>query len=133
MNHLLFDDTAILALGAGHHLASSLLVASRLVSAPNVYLPALGVAAAEMAREGAGAHAVALEEFDILPADGLAALRLATLVTDGVAWPTAQVIVAARPSLEFPSGLTVVSTGAERYDGAGVRVYALGDGDSRAD
>lgn len=125
MNHLLFDDTAILALGKGHHAASSLLVASRLVTAPNVYLPALCVTAAEVARDGAGWHAAALEEFDILPVDGVAALPMAGLVINGVEWPTAQVITVAQPSLEFPQGLTIVSTDPGRYGGAGVRVFDL--------
>ncbi|MCT2594477.1 hypothetical protein LHJ74_31990 [Streptomyces sp. N2-109] len=68
----------------------------------------------------------ALEEFDAPSADGLGALSTAELVAGGTDWPTAQVITAARPSLEFPQGLTIVTSGPARHDGAGVRVFALG-------
>ncbi|MFI7585629.1 hypothetical protein ACIB24_00975 [Spongisporangium articulatum] len=123
---VILDDTALLALGAGHQLLSGVVARAHLDVGHVVYAPAMCVFAATSSRPALGDHIgglVAIRIMDLGLADALGA---AAAVAAGVPWERAHALTAARPSAQWPEGLTVLSHDPVPYRRFGLEVVDIG-------
>ncbi|MGW2207102.1 hypothetical protein [Streptomyces sp. NPDC001774] len=122
---VLFDDTALLALGAGNRLASLIVVQAQTDPARHAYVPALCLAAAEAARDGLAAHVGALPSIDVTELDCPGATAVGTLVRTGIDWRTAHAVHLAQPTADWPTGRPVLTTAPQLYAKTGIRTIKL--------
>ncbi|MDJ0347560.1 hypothetical protein QMK19_40965 [Streptomyces sp. H10-C2] len=122
---VVFDDTALLALGAGHRLASHLIVQAQTDPARHAYVPALCLAAAEASRAGLAEHAGALPAIEVTELDYPAAAAVGALVRTGIDWRTAHAVYLAQPTADWPAGRPVLTTAPQLYAKTGVRTIIL--------
>lgn len=117
---VVFDHTALLALGAGNQLVSQVVSQAHLQHGWYVYAPALCLAAAVAERPSLADHVGMLPAVEVVELGYAGATAVGKLVANGVDWRTAQAIDAARPSLDWPTGRPVVTTTPRAYVGRGI-------------
>jgi hypothetical protein len=120
---VVFDHTALLALGAGSRLASQLVVAAHGQAGRQVYAPALCLVAAVAQRPALADHLGSLPAIEVVDLGYAAASSAGRLVAEGLPWQDSQAIDAARPSAEWPRGLPIVTTQPDLY--RGYRIVAI--------
>jgi hypothetical protein len=116
----LFDHTALLALGAGNHNLSKLVDRAHRHQEGHLYVPALCLIAAEAERAGVADHVGALPAIEIIELGFGVAGAVGRLVADEVDWRFAHAVNAGRPSVEWPTGRTVLTRVPETYKPWGV-------------
>lgn len=115
MRALIFDPTALVALGGGARPLSGFVVAARDHSdAVRLYAPALCLVAGESAKSGLTHHVAGLP-FEIIDLGFEDARQVGAAVATGVDWRLAHALVVGRPSLEWPRGRIVVTAEPEAY------------------
>ena len=122
---VVFDHTALLALGAGSQLASRLVVTAHGQAGRRVYAPAMCLAAAVSDRPALADHVGALPAIEVVDLGYAAASAVGQLIAEGFAWQDAQAVDAARPSAEWPAGLPVVTAMPENYHRHGIATVPL--------
>jgi hypothetical protein len=115
----LFDHTALQALGAGNHNLSKLVDRAHHQEG-HLCMPALCLVAAEAERAGVADHVGALPAIEIIELGFGAVGAVGRLVAEGVDWRSAQAVDAGRPSVEWPTGRTVLTRVPETYKPWGV-------------
>ncbi|WP_329118278.1 hypothetical protein [Streptomyces sp. NBC_01465] len=113
---VVYDKSALLALGSGNRLASQFIANTEHSATRHVYVPSLCLAAADAERKGVAAHVGALESADIVGLDFAAASTVGELVRAGHSWRIAHAVHLARPSLEWPDGCPVVTALPDLYE-----------------
>ena len=122
---VVFDHTALLALGKGTPSLSRLIHLAHHDPGQHVYVPALCLAAATAERPALADHIGGLPGLEIVELGFAAASAVGRLVADGVDWRTAQAISTARPDPEWPQGRPVLTRIPKQYDGRGVEAIGL--------
>lgn len=122
---IVFDHTALLALGSGSQLASRLVVAAHGQAGRHVYAPALCLVAAIAHRPGLADHVGALPVIEVVDLGYAAAASAGRLVADGLDWQASQAVDAARPSAEWPQGLPVLTAVPDLYRPYGIAPIPL--------
>jgi len=122
---VVFDHTALLALGAGSRRVSALVSQAHLQAGRYVYAPALCLVAAISQRPGLATHLGVLPAVAIIDLDYVASTTVGALVAGGLDWQLAQAVDAGRPTAEWPAGRPVVTAGPDAYTGLGVEVISL--------
>lgn len=115
MQPLVFDSTALVALGLGTRQLSGYVVAAR--DQPDVvrlYAPALCLAAAEAVKAGLTYHVAGLP-FEVIDLSFEDARQVGAAVANGVDWRLAHAAVSARPGLDWPRGRIVVTGEPDAY------------------
>lgn len=83
---VVFDESALLALGSGNSLASQFISNTEHGPTRHVYVPALCLAAADGRRKGLAEHVGALPAAEIVELDFAGASTVGALLRDGVEW-----------------------------------------------
>lgn len=122
---VVFDHTALLALGSGSQLASRLVVAAHGQAGRHVYAPALCLVAAVAQRPALADHLGSLPAIEVVDLGYAAASSVGRLVAEGLAWQDSQAVDAARPSVEWPRGLPVVTAQPDVYHPYGITAIPL--------
>lgn len=112
---VIYDQTALLALGSGNRLASQFISNTEHGPTRHVYVPALCLAAADGMRKGLAEHVGALPAAEIVELDFAGASALGTLLRDGVEWRLGQAVHLSRPTPDWPDGRPVVTTDPDLY------------------
>ena len=123
---VVFDHTALLALGVGNRLLAGLVGQAHAQPGRYVYAPALCVVAAVAARPGLVDHIGVLPAVQVIELDYPAAADVGGFIAAGVDWRSAQAIDAGRPTADWPRGRPVVTTTPEVYTGWGVKTITIG-------
>ncbi|MEU5721535.1 hypothetical protein ABZ783_06905 [Micromonospora sp. NPDC047738] len=126
MNGVVFDHTALLAFGAGHHLLSGLVVQAHREHGRQLFVPALCLAGAAAQRPALGEHVGALPVLDVVELRYSGALAVGRLVKQGVDWELAHAVVLGRPDPEWPQGRPVLTETPKAYAGLGVLTIDVG-------
>lgn len=117
MRALIFDPTALVALGSGAPKLSGYVVTARDdPDALRLYVPALCLTAGESDRAGLAYHLAGLP-FEIIDLGFKDARQVGAAVATGVDWRLAHALVAGRPSIDWPRGRIVVTAIPEVYKG----------------
>ena len=119
---VVFDHTALLALGAGSRLLSGLVSQAHSRPGRYIFAPALCLTAALAQRPGLADHIGVLPAMQVIDLDHPAAAAVGSFIAAGIDWRAAQAIDAGRPTAEWPSGRPVITTSPEPYSGWGVEV-----------
>lgn len=122
---VVLDHTALLAAGTGNRLVSGLIDAAHRQTRFSVYAPAMCVVAATAVRPALGEHLGMLDAVHVVTLDYPDALSTGALIAAGVDWQGAHAIATARPTLEWPAGLPVVTTTPQIYTVWGVPTITL--------
>lgn len=122
---VVFDHTALLALGSGSQVASRLVVAAHGQAGRHVYAPALCLAAAIAQRPALADHIGALPAIEVVDLGYAAASSVGRLVAEGMDWQACHAVDAARPSAEWPRGLPVVTASPDLYRPYGIAPIPL--------
>jgi hypothetical protein len=128
--HIVFDDSALVAAGAGNVVASILI--ARAHPDPfldhdadeepvRIHVAACALVAADRERPGTGTHAAGLPNMNVVPLDLPAALD----ILDAPDWAVPHTRYVAQPSLELPDGAIVATIRPELWQGQPVRVLDL--------
>jgi hypothetical protein len=123
---VVFDHTALLALGSGSRLASQLVVAAHGRAGRHVYAPAMCLAAAVAERPALADHVGALEAIEVVDLGYAAAGNVGRMIASGADWRDAQAVHTARPSAEWLAGLPVVTAQPEVYQPYRLKTIPLG-------
>ena len=115
--HVVFDDTAMVAVGRGSQIASRLIHRAHAEEGLILYATTCAMVEAERALPGTAEHVASLAGFNILDLDLSAALAVAREQT----WATAHTRYAAAPTLDRPDGAIVATADPERWTGQAVR------------
>jgi hypothetical protein len=122
---VVFDHTALLALGTGHRLLSGLVAAAHRQAGRFVYVPALCLAAATATRPALGDHIGALPAMEVVELGYAAAAMVGRLIAHGVDWQAAHALEVSRPNPEWPTGRPVLTATPKAYAGRGVTTISL--------
>lgn len=124
---VVFDDTAVLALGAGNSMASHFVVEAERSPLLHVYVPALCLTVAEVERPGVAESIGSLPSVDINALDFAAAAAVGKRVraTGEDALAPAHALHVAMPSVDWPKGCAVLTRVPGRYKGTGIRAIPL--------
>lgn len=117
---VVLDHSALLALGAGHRMLSSLVVRAHHTVGRHVFVPAVCLVAAGATRPALGEHVGALPALEVVDLCYAAALSVGRLVAQGVDWQFAHAAVVGRPDPEWPTGRPVLTESPKAYSGLGV-------------
>jgi hypothetical protein len=112
---VVFDESALLILGAGHRMTSQFVCNTERRSTRHAYVPTLCLAAADARREGLAEHVGALPAADIVGLGFAASVTVGKLVREGMSWRIAHAVHLALPSAEWPDGLPVLTAAPELY------------------
>ncbi|MEU5309498.1 hypothetical protein [Streptomyces sp. NPDC021562] len=112
---VVFDESALLALGSGNSLASHFVANTEHGPTRHVYVPALCLAAADGLRKGLAEHVGALPAVEIVELDFAGASTVGALLRDGVEWRLGHAVHLSRPTLDWPDGRHVVTVDPGRY------------------
>jgi hypothetical protein len=116
--HVIFDDTAMVAVGRGSQIASRLIHRAHESGGLGLYATMCALVEAERARPGTAEHVASLPAFNFLDLDLPAALAVARDAT----WALAHTRHAAAPTPERPDGALVATAEPERWSGQPVRI-----------
>jgi hypothetical protein len=122
---VVFDHTALLALGAGSRMLSGLVSQAHARPGRHIFAPALCLSAAIAQRPGLADHIGVLPAMQVVDLDYPAAAAVGSFIAAGVDWRGAQAIDAGRPTAEWPTGRPVLTTTPEPYSGWGVEVIIV--------
>ena len=114
---VVLDDTALLALGAGNQWLSRLIVAAAARTDAYIYAPALCLTAAVADRPRIGDHIGALAAIAVLDLTYTSASITGSVIATGTSWRQAHAVTTARPSIDWPTGLAIVTTAPDAYAG----------------
>jgi hypothetical protein len=112
---VVFDESALLVLGAGHQMTSQFVCNSEHRATRYAYVPTLCLAAADASREGLADHIGALPAAHIVGLEYSGVAAIGALVRSGVSWRIAHAVQLARPSAEWPDGVPVLTAAPELY------------------
>lgn len=112
---VVYDESALLALGRGNRLASQFLSNTEHGPTRHVYVPAVCLATADGMRKGIADHVGALPAAEIVGLDFAGASALGALLRDGVEMALGHAVYLSRPSLDWPDGRPVVTVEPELY------------------
>ncbi|MFE9297924.1 PIN domain-containing protein [Streptomyces niveus] len=112
---VVYDETALVALGAGNWLASQFMSNTEHGPTRHVYVPALCLASADGRRKGLAGHVGALPAAEIVELDFAGASAVGALLRDGVEWRLGQAIHLSRPTVDWPDGRPVVTVDPDLY------------------
>ncbi|MFH9959056.1 hypothetical protein ACH4OX_33235 [Streptomyces roseolus] len=119
--HVILDETAMTAAGAGNPLVSRLIHRAHTETGWRLYAPACALVEAGRAHPGTAEHLTALPGLTVLDLD-LPAVLAVTQQTD---WAHAHTWHTARPTPDRPDGAIIATTTPKRWKGAPVRVLDL--------
>ncbi|MBT2404583.1 hypothetical protein J7I97_19865 [Streptomyces sp. ISL-87] len=119
--HIVLDETAMTAAGAGNVLASRLIHRAHAEVGWYLYAPTCALVEADRTRPGTAEHLAALPGITVLDLDLPAALAVARQET----WAQAHAQHAAQPTADRPDGAIVATTAPKRWEGEPVRVLDL--------
>ncbi|MFH8492398.1 hypothetical protein [Streptomyces longisporoflavus] len=119
--HIILDETAMAAAGAGNVLASRLIHRAHAEAGWHLYAPTCVLVEADRARPGTAEHLAALPGVTVLDLDLPAALAVAQQQS----WAGAHTEYAAQPTPDRPDGAIVATTAPEQWAGRPVRVLDL--------
>ena len=122
---VVFDHTALLALGSGSGMLSDIVSRAHTEADQYVYTPALCLAAAVAQRPGLADHLGLLPSVQVVELDYAGAAAVGGFVASGVDWKAAQAITVGRPTSDWPRGRPVLSSAPATYSGWNVRVVRL--------
>lgn len=117
---VVFDHTALLALGAGNRHLSRIVSPAHRRPGRRVYVPALCLAAATAARPALGEHVGALSVLEVVELGYADAVMVGRAVANGCDWRTAHALALGRPDLEWPGGRPVLTATPQAYADHGV-------------
>ncbi|MCX4824673.1 hypothetical protein OG883_33430 [Streptomyces sp. NBC_01142] len=112
---VVYDNSALLALGSGNVLASQFIANTQRGPTRHVFVPAMCLAAADGARRGLADHIGALPAAEIVELDFAGASAVGALVRDGVEWRIGHAIHLSRPTIDWPDGRPVVTALPDLY------------------
>ncbi|WP_255948992.1 hypothetical protein [Streptomyces odontomachi] len=112
---VLYDETALLALGSGNSLASQFIANTEHGPTRHVYVPALCLAAADGRRKGLAEHVGALPAAEIVELDFAGATAVGAHLRNGGEWRIAHAVHLSRPTPDWPDGRPVVTTSPDLY------------------
>jgi hypothetical protein len=116
--HIVFDDTAIVAAGRGSQIASRLIHRAHIAEGLSLYATTCALVEAERIRHGTAEHVASLPAFNLLDLDLSAALAVGRDTT----WALAHTQHAAAPMLDRPNGAVIATADPGRWSGLPVRV-----------
>jgi hypothetical protein len=119
---VVFDHTALLALGAGSRMLSGLVSQAHLRPGRYIFAPALCLAAAIAQRPGLADHIGVLPAMQVIDLDYPGAAAVGGFIAAGMDWRAAQAIDAGRPTAEWPGGRPVITTTPEPYADWGIEI-----------
>ncbi|MFE5711975.1 hypothetical protein ACFQ7J_14300 [Streptomyces sp. NPDC056501] len=119
--HIVLDETAMAAAGAGNVLASRLIHRAHAEADWYLYAPACALVEADRDRPGTAEHLATLPGITVLDLDLPAILAIAQQAT----WAQAHAQHAAEPTPDRPDGAIIATTTASRWEGEPVRVLDL--------
>lgn len=119
---VVFDHTALLALGAGSRMLSGLVSQAHLRPGRYIFAPALCVAGAVAERPGLADHIGVLPAMQVIELDYPASASVGSFIAAGVDWRAGQAIDVGRPSVDWPAGRPVLTTTPEAYDDWGIDI-----------
>lgn len=119
---VIFDHTALLALGSGSTMLSGLVSTAHTEPDQYAYTPALCLAAAIALRPGLADHVGLLPSMQVVELDYAGAAAVGGFVASGVDWRAAQAITVGRPTLDWPGGRPVLTSSPDTYTGWNVQV-----------
>jgi hypothetical protein len=122
---VVWDASALLALGGGNRAASSLLVSADLDPGLHLFVPALALLEADQERPGLAEHVGALDQLRTLDLDFTATLAVSGLARTGLSLGTAHALHACRPSPEWPDGILLSTARPKLYQGLPIRLLPL--------
>lgn len=122
---VVFDHTALLALGAGSRMLSGMVSQAHARLGRHVFVPALCLAAAVAQRPGLADHIGVLPALQVVDLDYPSAAAVGGFIGAGVDWGGAQAIDAGRPTAEWPAGRPVVTARPGQYAGWGVEIITV--------
>ncbi len=120
--HVVFDDTAMVAAGRGNLLASRLIQRAHTSGGLSLYATTCALVEAERAHAGTAEHVASLPAFTLLDLDLSAAFAVARDTT----WALAHTRHVAAPTLDRPDGTLIATVDPARWSGQGLRVIDLG-------
>lgn len=112
---VIYDETALLALGSGNRLASQFVSNTEHAQTRHVYVPALCLLAAEGMRKGTAEHVGALPAADIVELDFPGVAAVGVLLQEGVEWRLGHAVYLSRPTIDWPDGRPVLTTKPDLY------------------
>ncbi|MFD9219775.1 hypothetical protein ACFWDI_07060 [Streptomyces sp. NPDC060064] len=112
---VIYDETALLALGSGNRLASQFISNTEHGPTRHVYVPALCLLAADGMRKGLAEHVGALPAAEIVELDFAGVAAVGALIRDGVQWHLGHAIHLSRPTVDWPDGRYVLTSTPELY------------------
>lgn len=112
---VIYDETALLALGSGNRLASQFMSNTEHGPTRHVYVPALCLLAADSMRKGMAEHVGALPAAEIVGLDFAGVAAVGALLQDGVEWRLGHAIYLSRPTIDWPDGRPVLTVEPELY------------------
>ncbi|MHC0432408.1 PIN domain-containing protein [Streptomyces sp. O3] len=112
---VVYDETALLALGSGNQLASQFMANTEHGPTRHVYVPALSLLGADSLRKGLAEHVGALPAAEIVELDFSGVAAVGALMRDGVEWRLGHAVHLSRPTPDWPDGRPVVTTTPELY------------------
>ena len=116
--HVVFDDTAMVAAGRGSQIASRLIHRAHTDAGLSLYATTCALVEAERAHPGMAEHVASLPAFNLLDLDLSAAIAVARETT----WALAHTRYAAAPTPDRPDGALVATADPGRWSGQPVRV-----------
>lgn len=119
--HVVMDETALLAAGAGNKLASRLIHRAHNEPGWYLYVPAAALVEADRARPGLAEYIASMPAAVLLELGLPAVLALGKETT----WGHAHARFAAEPTPELPDGAFIATTDASRWNGLPVRLIDL--------
>jgi hypothetical protein len=122
---VIFDHTAVAALGSGNKTLSGMVVAAHQSNRYHIYVPAMCLTAAEVERRGTVEHMGAMAAIRVVDLGYADTSAVAAAIVNGGNWRTAHAVAAAAPTLEWPAGRPVVTCEPERYEGLKIRVITV--------
>jgi hypothetical protein len=123
---VVFDHTALAALGTGHSFLAHLVEAAHRDTRRQVLIPVLALARAEQDRPGSTEHFGALPALSFVDLDFPTAGAVgANAAAAGHAWEVTHAAHVARPAPHWPDGLTLFTTAPELYAGLGIKAFPI--------
>ncbi|NEB79001.1 hypothetical protein G3I40_27840 [Streptomyces sp. SID14478] len=122
---VVFDHTALAALGSGHSFLAHLVEAAHRDSHRQVLVPVLALTRAEQDRPGSAEHFAALPALSFVDLDFPTASAIGAHGTAGHAWEVTHATQVARPGPYWPDGLTLFTSTPDLYAQLGVKAFPI--------
>ena len=117
-DHVVFDDSAMVAAGRGSPIASRLIDRAHAAQEVSLYATTCALVEAERTRPGTAQHVASLPAFNLIDLDLAAALAVARDAT----WAFAHTRHAAAPTPDRPDGALIATADPGRWSDEPVRV-----------